>query len=129
MSGWKRSSMQPQTDKLEKSFNLDPVIQQIDHLLQSQSSLLAPLLFARVAQRLCSHPPLWLSGESLSGFSSAVEPTTAAQSSATELRVGTLDLPFEAAYLWHCPRCDASMIVIQRFTAEELSACTYFDSS
>jgi len=52
-----------------------------------------------------------------------------APSSATELRVGTLDLPFEAAYLWHCPRCDASMIVIQRFTAEELSACTYFDSS
>jgi len=52
-----------------------------------------------------------------------------ASSSATELRVGTLDLPFEGAYLWHCPRCGASMIVIQRFTAEELSACSYFDSS
>jgi hypothetical protein len=52
-----------------------------------------------------------------------------ASSSATELRVGTHDLPFEGAYLWHCPRCGASMIVIQRFTAEELSACTYFDSS
>jgi len=52
-----------------------------------------------------------------------------ASSSATELRVGTHDLPFEGAYLWHCPRCGASMIVIQRFTAEELSACSYFDSS
>jgi predicted RNA-binding Zn-ribbon protein involved in translation (DUF1610 family) len=52
-----------------------------------------------------------------------------ASSSATELRVGTHDLPFEGAYLWHCPRCGAAMIVIQRFTAEELSACSYFDSS
>jgi hypothetical protein len=31
--------------------------------------------------------------------------------------------------LWHCPRCSASMIVIQRFTAVELSTCIYFDSS
>jgi hypothetical protein len=31
--------------------------------------------------------------------------------------------------LWHCPRCDATMIVIQRFTAVELFTCTYFDSS
>ena len=31
--------------------------------------------------------------------------------------------------LWHCPQCGASMIVIQRFTAAELSTCTYFDSS
>src|SRR5215467_1519351 len=52
-----------------------------------------------------------------------------ASSSATELRVGTHDLPFVGVYLWHCPRCGASMIVIQRFTAVELSACTYFDSS
>jgi hypothetical protein len=52
-----------------------------------------------------------------------------ASSSSTELRIGTHDLPFDGAYLWHCPRCGASMIVIQRFTAEQLSACTYFDSS
>jgi hypothetical protein len=31
--------------------------------------------------------------------------------------------------LWHCPRCGASMIVIQRFTAAEMSTCIYFDSS
>ena len=41
VSGWQWSSMQPQADQLEKSFNLDTVIQQIDHLLESQSSLLA----------------------------------------------------------------------------------------
>jgi hypothetical protein len=35
----------------------------------------------------------------------------------------------ESSSLWHCPRCDASMMVIQRFTAAELSACMYFDSS
>jgi putative transposase/transposase-like zinc-binding protein len=35
----------------------------------------------------------------------------------------------ESSSLWHCPRCGASMIVIQRFTAGELSACLYFDSS
>jgi hypothetical protein len=28
-----------------------------------------------------------------------------------------------------CPRCGAAMIVVQRFTAAELSTCTYFDSS
>jgi len=52
-----------------------------------------------------------------------------ASSSATEQRVGTHDLRSEDACLWHCPRCGPSMIVIQRFTAEELPACTYFDSS
>ena len=52
-----------------------------------------------------------------------------ASSSATEPRGGTHDVRAEDACLWHCPRCGASMIVIQRFTAEELSACTYFDSS
>ena len=52
-----------------------------------------------------------------------------ASSSATEKRDGTYDLHSENAYLWHCPRCGASMIVIQRFTAADLSACTYFDSS
>src|SRR6266403_1669835 len=31
--------------------------------------------------------------------------------------------------LWHCPRCGAAMIVVQRFTAAELSTCSYFDSS
>lgn len=52
-----------------------------------------------------------------------------ASSSATEKRTGTCDVRSEKACLWHCPRCGGSMIVIQRFTAEELSACTYFDSS
>jgi predicted Zn-ribbon and HTH transcriptional regulator len=52
-----------------------------------------------------------------------------ASSSATEQRLGSHDVCSVNAYLWHCPRCGASMIVIQRFTAEELSACTYFDSS
>ena len=56
-------------------------------------------------------------------------PKCQASSSATEQRVGTRDLHSEDACLWHCPRCGASMIVIQRFTAEELSECTYFDSS
>jgi hypothetical protein len=35
----------------------------------------------------------------------------------------------ESLSLWHCPRCGASMIVIQRFTAAEISICIYFDSS
>ncbi len=52
-----------------------------------------------------------------------------ASSSATEERTGTHDVHSEDACLWHCPRCGGSMIVIQRFTAAELSACTYFDSS
>jgi len=52
-----------------------------------------------------------------------------ASSSATDERAGTCDVPSENACLWQCRRCGASMIVIQRFTAEELSACTYFDSS
>src|SRR5881296_1540977 len=36
---------------------------------------------------------------------------------------------FQTSSLWHCPRCGAAMIVIQRFTAAELSTCCYFDSS
>jgi hypothetical protein len=52
-----------------------------------------------------------------------------ASSSATDERTATCDAGSKNACLWHCPRCGASMIVIQRFTAEELSACTYFDSS
>ena len=35
----------------------------------------------------------------------------------------------ESSSLWRCPRCGATMIVIQRFTAAELAACIYFDSS
>ena len=50
-------------------------------------------------------------------------------SSATDERAGSRDVRSENACLWHCPRCGVSMILIQRLTAEELSACTYFDSS
>jgi len=46
----------------------------------------------------------------------------------TEQHVKAHDVP-DSSSLWHCPRCGASMIVMQRFTAAELSACTYFDSS
>jgi hypothetical protein len=52
-----------------------------------------------------------------------------ASSSSTELQVRTYDVPSENSCLWHCPRCGASMILIQRFTAAELSTCMYFDSS
>jgi len=32
--------------------------------------------------------------------------------------------------IWHCPHCGTGMVVIQRFTAEEVcSRCSYFDSS
>jgi predicted Zn-ribbon and HTH transcriptional regulator len=44
-------------------------------------------------------------------------------------KVETHDVRPESSSLWHCPRCGASMIVIQRFTALALSVCTYFDSS
>jgi hypothetical protein len=30
---------------------------------------------------------------------------------------------------WHCPKCGAAMVVIQRFSTAELSTCGYFDSS
>jgi len=50
-------------------------------------------------------------------------------SDSTEQEVRTQHLRSESSSLWHCPRCGASMIVIQRFTAAELSACIYFDSS
>jgi hypothetical protein len=52
-----------------------------------------------------------------------------ASSSAIEKQAGIYNARSENPCLWHCPRCGASMIVIQRFTAEELSVCTYFDSS
>jgi hypothetical protein len=51
-----------------------------------------------------------------------------ASGSSTEPHVRAHGVP-DSSSLWHCPRCGASMIVIQRFTAAELSACTYFDSS
>ena len=31
--------------------------------------------------------------------------------------------------IWHCPRCGTEMLVVQRFSAAELSQCSYFDSS
>jgi Putative transposase/Transposase zinc-binding domain len=31
--------------------------------------------------------------------------------------------------VWHCPSCGAAMIILQRFTAAELSLCVHFDSS
>jgi Putative transposase/Transposase zinc-binding domain len=31
--------------------------------------------------------------------------------------------------VWHCPHCGAMMVVLQRFTAEDLSKCVSFDSS
>ena len=36
---------------------------------------------------------------------------------------------FETTAIWHCPNCGTAMILIQRLTAEELSRCSYFDSS
>jgi predicted RNA-binding Zn-ribbon protein involved in translation (DUF1610 family) len=50
-------------------------------------------------------------------------------SGSTEQELRTDDVRSESSSLWHCPRCGASMIVIQRFTAAEFSVCTYFDSS
>ncbi len=52
-----------------------------------------------------------------------------ASSGSREQEVKTNDARSESSSLWHCPRCGAAMIVIQRFTAVELSACIYFDSS
>jgi len=52
-----------------------------------------------------------------------------ASSSSTELQVRTYDVRSENSCLWHCPRCGASMVVILRLTAADLSACMYFDSS
>jgi hypothetical protein len=47
----------------------------------------------------------------------------------TPKKVRTQEAHAESSSLWHCPRCGASMIVIQRFTAAEISTCIYFDSS
>jgi predicted RNA-binding Zn-ribbon protein involved in translation (DUF1610 family) len=49
--------------------------------------------------------------------------------SPTPAPAATCQAPSETSSLWHCPRCGAAMIVVQRFTAAELSTCTYFDSS
>jgi len=35
----------------------------------------------------------------------------------------------EAPSNWHCPHCGATIVVVQRLTAVELSRCAYFDSS
>jgi hypothetical protein len=51
-----------------------------------------------------------------------------ASGSSTEQHVKAHDVP-DSSFLWHCPRCGASMILIQRLTAAELLACMYFDSS
>jgi hypothetical protein len=52
-----------------------------------------------------------------------------ASSSSMQPEVTRPDLHSDHCSLWHCPRCGGSMIVIQRLTAADLSACTYFDSS
>jgi hypothetical protein len=52
-----------------------------------------------------------------------------ASGGSTKQEVTTRDLRCESSSLWHCPRCGAAMILIQRFPAAELSACMYFDSS
>jgi hypothetical protein len=49
--------------------------------------------------------------------------------SPSRLEVQPLQVQCESSSLWHCPRCGASMVVIQRFTAAELALCMYFDSS
>src|SRR6266568_6626595 len=50
-------------------------------------------------------------------------------SSSTLVEAGTCKASAESSSVWHCPRCGADMIVVQRFTAAELSTCSYFDSS
>lgn len=52
-----------------------------------------------------------------------------ASNSYAPAETGTCQIASESSTLWHCPRCGAAMIVIQRFTAAELSTCAYFDSS
>ena len=49
--------------------------------------------------------------------------------SPSRLEVQPQQVQSESSSLWHCPRCGASMVVIQRFTAAELAVCMYFDSS
>jgi len=49
--------------------------------------------------------------------------------SSTQQEAKTQQIHAEGSSLWHCPHGGATMVVIQRFTAAELSACMYFDSS
>ena len=50
-------------------------------------------------------------------------------SSSTLVEAEACKAAAESSSLWHCPRCGAAMIVVQRLTAAELSTCSYFDSS
>ena len=50
-------------------------------------------------------------------------------SSSTLVEAAPCKASAEGSSVWHCPRCGATMIVVQRFTAAELSTCSYFDSS
>jgi hypothetical protein len=52
-----------------------------------------------------------------------------AYNSSAPTEAGTCKNPSESLSLWHCPRCGAAMIVVQRFIAAELSPWAYFDSS
>ncbi len=49
--------------------------------------------------------------------------------SSTLVETGPCKASAESSSVWHCPRCGATMIVVQRLTAAELSTCSYFDSS
>ncbi len=49
--------------------------------------------------------------------------------SSTLVEAASCKASAEGSSVWHCPRCGATMIVVQRFTAAELSTCTFFDSS
>jgi hypothetical protein len=48
---------------------------------------------------------------------------------ATLVEAGPCRASVESSFLWHCPCYGAAMIVMQSFTAAELSTCSYFDSS
>jgi Putative transposase len=52
-----------------------------------------------------------------------------ASNSPVPAETGTCQTFSASSSLWHCPRCGAARIVIQRFTAAELSTCAYFDAS
>jgi hypothetical protein len=52
-----------------------------------------------------------------------------ASSASASPETTTTKISSDSTSLWHCPRCGAAMIVIQRLTVLELSQCLYFDSS
>jgi len=56
-------------------------------------------------------------------------PTSAVEQLLHASRSWTLQSFGGGSSVWHCPRCGATMIVVQRFTAADLSTCSYFDSS